>query len=134
MRAPELPSSRDRRADARVRGVERSVPVGLGAFSRLYGSLRAGGGSGRRRDERFAEVGGAGSWACEEVAACAVSGSSRCLFADVFGLVRFVADRADVDTGGDEAGGSEELDEGWDAGSGAIVGIVKRVPKSVSLT
>lgn len=134
MGRPELPSSRVLRADVRVRGVERSGAVGLGALSRSYGSLRTGGGSGRRRDERFAEVGGAGSWACEERAACAVSDSRRCLFADVFGLVRFVADRADMGAGGDEAVGFEELEEGSGSGSDAVVGIVKRVPKSASLT
>lgn len=113
----------------RVWGVDREGSVGLGAFSRSYGSLLAGG-SGRRREERLAELDWADSWAWEDAAACVLSGSNRRLFADVFGLVRFAAGRAGVGACEDKAIVSEDSDEG----SGAVVGIVKRLPKSASLT
>lgn len=88
----------------------------------------------------MADVGWAGSWAAggDDAAAGRVvlSGSSRRLFADVFGLVRFAAGCAGVGALEAEVGGSEDPDEGSGAGSvaGASAGIVKRVPKSASLT
>lgn len=86
-------------------------------------------------------MGGAedGAWEATVVFA-AGSGSNRRLLAEVFGLVRF-AGGGGAGVGGllAEVGRSEDADDdgsgsgSW-AGSGARAGMVKRSPKSTSLT
>lgn len=145
-----------RLAVARLGGVgfgsASSSSAGGGAFARSYGSLFAEERE-SRCERRLAELDWAGGGCvgeCDRGTGAAVpSGSSRLLFAEVFGLVRWAADGAGAGDGagdgaaGDGAAGdgdgpaaSEESGSGSGAGagSGAMPGMANRLPKSAFCT